>query len=106
MRGNVENYVNLFKEYKKIKQNGHVIHVLIVDPSEYEASLVSAHNQVFGREKVGDIAKRENADIAINAGFFEIGGNQDGRSTGTSSKQWTSLWTTCNNTWLFCKKWW
>ena len=69
--------------YRKVEQNGHVIHLLIIDPSEYEASLVSAHNQVFGREKVGDIAKRENADIAINAGFFEIGDNQDGRPTGT-----------------------
>lgn len=69
--------------YEKIEQNGHVIHLLTIDPSEYEASLVSAHNQVFGREKVGDIAKRENADIAINAGFFEIGDNQDGRPTGT-----------------------
>lgn len=69
--------------YKKIEENGHVIHVLIIDPNEYESSVVSAHNQVFGREKVGDIAKRENADIAINAGFFEIGDNQDGRPTGT-----------------------
>ena len=70
-------------DYKKIEDNGHVIHLLIIDPGEYKASLVSAHNQVFGREKVGDIAKRENADIAINAGFFEIGDNQDGRPTGT-----------------------
>ena len=69
--------------YEKIEENGHVIHLLIIDPSEYKASVVSAHNQVFGREKVGDIAKRENADIAINAGFFEIGDNQDGRPTGT-----------------------
>lgn len=69
--------------YKKIEENGHVIHLLIIDPSEYEISVVSAHNQVFGREKAGDIAKRENADIAINAGFFEIGDNQDGRPTGT-----------------------
>lgn len=69
--------------YKKIEENDHVIHLLIIDPSEYEISLVPAHNQVFGREKVGDIANRENADIAINAGFFEIGDNQDGRPTGT-----------------------
>ena len=70
-------------DYKKIVENNHVIHLLIIDPSEYESSLVSSHNQVFGREKVGDIANRENADIAINAGFFEIGDNQDGRPTGT-----------------------
>jgi exopolysaccharide biosynthesis protein len=70
-------------EYKKIDENGHIIHIIIIDPDVYEASLVPAHNQVFGREKIGDIAKRENADIAINAGFFEIGDNQDGRPTGT-----------------------
>lgn len=70
-------------DYKKIVENNHVIHLLVIDPSEYESSLISSHNQVFGREKVGDIANRENADIAINAGFFEIGDNQDGRPTGT-----------------------
>ena len=70
-------------KYKKIEEDGHVIHLVVIDPSEYEASLVVAHNQVFGREKVGDIAKRENAEIAINAGFFEIGDNEDGRPTGT-----------------------
>lgn len=69
--------------YKKFEENGRVIHLLAIDPNEYEISVVSAHNQVFGREKVGDIAKRENADLAINAGFFEIGDNQDGRPTGT-----------------------
>ncbi len=70
-------------KYEKIEEDGHVIHLVIVDPSEYEASLVSAHNQVFGRERTGDVAKRENAEIAINAGFFEIGDIQDGRPTGT-----------------------
>ena len=70
-------------EYEKIDEDGHIIHLVVIDPSEYEASLIAAHNQVFGREKVGDIAKRENAEIAINAGFFEIGDNADGRPTGT-----------------------
>lgn len=70
-------------QYNLIERDGHKIHVVIIDPKEYEASLVVAHNQVFGRERVGEIAKRENAQIAINAGFFEIGDNQDGRPTGT-----------------------
>jgi len=70
-------------KYKKIDKDSCIIHLVVIDPSEYEASLVAAHNQVFGREKVGDIAKRENAEIAINAGFFEIGDNEDGRPTGT-----------------------
>lgn len=70
-------------QYSLIERDGHKIHVVIIDPKEYEASLVVAHDQVFGRERVGEIAKRENAQIAINAGFFEIGDNQDGRPTGT-----------------------
>ncbi|MEA0970866.1 Phosphodiester glycosidase family protein [Candidatus Megaera venefica] len=70
-------------QYNLIERDGHKIHVVIIDPKEYKASLVVAHDQVFGRERVGEIAKRENAQIAINAGFFEIGDNQDGRPTGT-----------------------
>ncbi len=70
-------------QYSLIERDGHKIHVVIIDPKEYKTSLVVAHDQVFGRERVGDIAKRENAQIAINAGFFEIGDNQDGRPTGT-----------------------
>ncbi len=74
-----------FAEYKYqlIERDGHKIHVVIMDPLEYDASLVAAHDQVFGRERVGDIARRKNAEIAINAGFFEIGDVQDGRPTGT-----------------------
>jgi exopolysaccharide biosynthesis protein len=70
-------------QYDIIEKNGHKFHVVIIDPKQYEVSLEVACGQVFGREEVSDIAKRNKADIAINAGFFEIGGNQDGRPTGT-----------------------
>ncbi len=70
-------------EYRLIERDRHKIHVVIINPKEYEVSLAVAHNQVFGRERVGEIAKHENAQIALNAGFFEIGDNQDGRPTGT-----------------------
>ena len=70
-------------KYELVERNRHRIHVVIIDPEEYEASLVPAHNQVFGRERVGNIADRENAQIAINAGFFQIGDIEDGRPTGT-----------------------
>ena len=70
-------------QYQLIEKDGHKIHMVVLDPLEYEASLVASHNQVFGRERIGDIARRENAEIAINAGFFEIGDVQDGRPTGT-----------------------
>jgi len=78
--------LNSFAEYKYelVEQNGHRIHVTTLDPTEYDISFISAHNQVFGRERVGDIAARENAQIAINAGFFQIGGIDDGRPTGTA----------------------
>jgi uncharacterized protein YigE (DUF2233 family) len=70
-------------KYELIERDGHHIHVVVIDPEEYEVSLVPAHNQVFGRERVGNIADRENAQIAINAGFFQIGDIEDGRPTGT-----------------------
>ena len=70
-------------KYELVERQKHRIHVVIIDPEEYEVSLVPAHNQVFGRERVGNIADRENAQIAINAGFFQIGDIEDGRPTGT-----------------------
>jgi exopolysaccharide biosynthesis protein len=70
-------------EYSFIEKTNQKIHLLKIDLNKYDISLASAHNSVFGREKAGDIAERENAEIAINAGFFQIGGNEDGRPTGT-----------------------
>lgn len=70
-------------EYSFIENPNQKIHLLKIDLNHYDISLVSAHNAVFGREKIGDIAERENAEIAINGGFFEIGKNEDGRPTGT-----------------------
>ena len=64
--------------YNIIKQDKHIIHVLEINPKKYRFELAKAHNQVFGRETVKEIALRKNAFAAINAGFFEIGGNKDG----------------------------
>ena len=52
-------------EYRLIERDRHKIHVVIINPKEYEVSLAVAHNQVFGRERVGEIAKHENAQIAL-----------------------------------------
>jgi exopolysaccharide biosynthesis protein len=52
-------------------------------PEVYNISFVKAHAQVFGRETLAQIAKRTNADIAINGGFFEIGGMKDGQPSKT-----------------------
>lgn len=65
-------------KYEVRKSDSHVIHIVTLSPKDYEVKFVKAHNQVFGRETVRQIAERENADIAINSGFFEIGGSQDG----------------------------
>lgn len=70
-------------EYSFIERPNQKIHVLRIDLKRFDMALVSAHNSVFGREKIEDIAKREDATIAVNAGFFQIGDNEDGRPTGT-----------------------
>lgn len=69
--------------YECRKESGHVIHIITLDPSQYAINFIKAHNQVFGRETIKSIAQRTNADIAINAGFFEIGGSQDGMPSKT-----------------------
>jgi exopolysaccharide biosynthesis protein len=64
------------------EKDGHVIHILTVDPKKERFEVVKAHNQVFGRETVADIAARKGAQAAVNGGFFEIGGSSDGMPTG------------------------
>lgn len=68
-------------EHRKIKN--HVIHIVTLNINDYDVQLIKAHNQAFGRETVESIAVRSNADIAINGGFFEIGGDRDGMPSGT-----------------------
>lgn len=65
--------------YNRYEKDKHVIHVLNIDPKNFQLKLVKAHNQVIGRETVDAIARRTNAVAAINAGFFEIAGSDDGR---------------------------
>ncbi len=70
-------------KYEIRKKNGHVIHVITLDQSAYETQFVKAHNQVFGREHIESMALRSQGEIAINAGFFEIGQDRDGMPSGT-----------------------
>ncbi|MFY9589591.1 phosphodiester glycosidase family protein [Rickettsia endosymbiont of Halotydeus destructor] len=65
--------------YNRYKKDKHVIHQLTIDPKHFHLKLVKAHNQVIGRETVEAMALRSNAVAAINAGFFEIAGSDDGR---------------------------
>lgn len=65
--------------YNRYEKDKYVIHVLTIDPKNFGLKLVKAHNQVIGRETVNVMAHRTNAAAAINAGFFEIAGSDDGR---------------------------
>lgn len=68
--------------YENVREGSHNFHIITINPSKYEFKLVKAHNGVMGRETLDMIAKRKNAVAAINAGFFEIGGSEDGRPSG------------------------
>jgi exopolysaccharide biosynthesis protein len=68
--------------YEKKIINAHIIHIVRLNPDEYEAEIVKANNGKMGRETVSAMAEKFSADIAINGGFFEVGGENDGKSSG------------------------
>ena len=70
--------------YDKQIYNNHAVHVVTLNTFEYSSHYVKAHDAVFGRETVEQMAERSGAVIAINGGFFEIGGTEDGMPSGTS----------------------
>lgn len=70
-------------DYERIVENSKVMHILKIDPKYFEAKLVRANDGKLGREKVSSIAERTGAKIAINSGFFDIGGKRDGFPSGT-----------------------
>jgi exopolysaccharide biosynthesis protein len=59
-------------KYEVKKENNHVIHIVTLNQQEYKAEIAKANNCMFGRESLDSIANRLDAEIAINAGFFEI----------------------------------
>lgn len=69
-------------DYEKKITEQSVIHIIKFKQADYLASLVKA-NSGSGRETVDSIARRTEADIAINGGFFVIGGKDNGKPTGT-----------------------
>lgn len=70
--------------YKKLEKDRHVIHAVTLPSKFYDIQIIKAQrNQDGGRETVSAIAKRSDATIGINGGFFEIGGKQDGMPSGT-----------------------
>lgn len=46
-------------KYKVTRDSAHVIHVLEIDPKLYRLELVKAHDSVFGRETVPEIADQD-----------------------------------------------
>ncbi len=70
--------------YDKQVYNNHAVHVVTLNPVEYSSHYIKAHDAVFGRETVKQMAERSGAVIAINGGFFETGGIEDGMPSGTS----------------------
>lgn len=68
--------------YEKREENNHVIHLVTITPKHAVVEIIKANNGT-GRETVSAIAKRSNATVAINAGFFDIGDKKDGLPSGT-----------------------
>ena len=64
--------------YEVQKLDKHVVHIVTVNPKKYNVNIVKANDGAVGRETVSSMAKRSNAEIAINGGFFEIGDHTDG----------------------------
>ncbi len=69
-------------DYKLIQEDNHRIHIVKLPRDKFSLNLVSNNNHVFGRSELKYIAKQYNAQIAINAGFFEIGSDNDGFPSG------------------------
>jgi hypothetical protein len=68
------------------------VHVIEIDPREYEIRPVKALDNGIGRESVLSISKRYGAVASINGGFFSIGGTFDGKAAGALKiKDWYAL---------------
>lgn len=59
------------------------IHIIEIDPLQYEIKPIKALDNGIGRESVLSISTRYGAVASINGGFFSIGGTFDGKACGT-----------------------
>lgn len=69
--------------YEKRETDKQIIHIVTLNPKHYEINLMKANDGTGGRETVPAMAKRSQAEIAINGGFFDIGGDREGAPSGT-----------------------
>lgn len=68
------------------------IHIIEIDPMQYEIKPIKALDDGIGRESVLSISTRYGAVASINGGFFSIGGTFDGRACGTLKiHEWYAL---------------
>src|SRR5690606_29191906 len=68
--------------YKYTTSEHQLVHVAEVDPKQTNIIAASALDLGKRRESVAEIAKFHHALLAINGGFFRIGGAQDGLPAG------------------------
>lgn len=64
--------------YEKQDNQQQIIHIVQINPAQYHIGLVKANEIPTGRETLPVLAKETSANIAINAGFFEINGMPSG----------------------------
>lgn len=69
--------------YEKKTTDSHIIHIVKLNADDYTTAIIKANKTKIGRETVSSIAKRSNATVAINGGFFEIGDKNDGMPSRT-----------------------
>jgi len=60
-------------DYKVLKGNNHVIHVVTIDAKNYDIKIVKADNNLYGRKTLQELSK--DSSISINGGFFDAKGN-------------------------------
>ncbi len=75
-------HADLQADYQRLEQDNHIIHIVKVDPSQFSIKLVSSSEPTLKRETLLQLAHREKASIAINAGFFGIGQNNQAYPSG------------------------
>ncbi len=70
-------------EYTHLEDLDHQsIHIVEIDPLQYEIKPIKALDNGIGRESVLSISTRYGALASINGGFFSIGGTFDGKACG------------------------
>ncbi len=78
--------------YHVQSRDAHLIHIIKLKPNHYDIALVQASDKNSGLETLDNLADKNKATIAINAGFFKIDNNGKATATGVLKRdgQWIS----------------